>query len=88
MAREHKKYDDDDGRVICNMDVEGMKWHDRRARRENVAQQPIIPRGDTLTRSEARRYTWSAALAGLVVVGVFSLTWVLFILFCTQIWFR
>ncbi len=90
MAREPKKYDDDDGRVICNMDVEGMKWHDRRVRKERPAghQQIIIPQGDTMTRSEARRYTWSAALAGLVVVLVFSLTWVLFILFCTQIWFR
>ena len=25
MAHPRNKYDDDDGRVICNMDVEGMR---------------------------------------------------------------
>ena len=32
MANKPKQYDDDDGRVICNMDVEGMRWHDKRVR--------------------------------------------------------
>jgi hypothetical protein len=90
MTRVSKKYDDDDGRVIANMDVEGMRWHDRRKRPEEPqavkAYQGV--RGDPLTRSEARRYTWSAVLAGLVVVLVFSVTWVLFVLFLTQIVFR
>ena len=32
MAKERKKkqYDDDDGRVIAPMNVDGMPWHDRR----------------------------------------------------------
>jgi hypothetical protein len=41
-----------------------------------------------MTRSEARRFTWYAVLAGRLIVAVFSATWVLFALFCTQIWFR
>ncbi len=87
MARQAKQYDDDDGRVICNMDVEGTPWHDRRvAREQKVASRPNY--APAITRSESRRYTWYSLLAGLTVASVFSITWVLFILFCTQIWFR
>lgn len=83
----NKKYEDDDGRVICNMDVEGMRWHDNDSRRRDSGKSKM-PVGNQLTRSEAWRFTWSAILAGLSIVGVFSAGWVLFILFCTQIWFR
>jgi hypothetical protein len=82
-----KQYEDDDGRVICNMDVPGMRWYDKRVRREEHAMRKTA-QGDQLTRSEARRYTWYAVLAGLLIATVFSLTWVLFILFCTKVWFR
>lgn len=82
-----KQYDDDDGKVICNMDVEGMRWHDKNVRREERAKRKY-PQGDSMSRAEARRYTWYSILAGLVIASVFSITWVLFILFCTQIWFR
>lgn len=87
MKRDSKKYDDDDGRVICNMDVDGMRWHDRRVRREKFAALKA-PQGEQLTRSEAVRYTWSAVLSGLLVAGIFSLVIVLFTLFCIYVWFR
>lgn len=89
MARNPKQYDDDDGRVICNMDIEGMKWHDRRIRRENreMRKASVLPR-DQMTKSEARRYTWYAVLAGLTIVLVYSVVWVLFTLFLTKVWFR
>ena len=89
MARAVKQHDDDDGRVICSMDVEGMPWHDRRVRRESrQAQAQMIHQGDQMTASETRRYIWHAILAGMTIVGVFAATWVLFILFCTNVWFR
>ena len=106
MSRETKKYDDDDGRVICNMDVEGMPWHDKRVRREKAAERKAARQqakaqrqaaqfsmtqygqGEQMTRTETLRYTFYAVLAGLAIVLVFSLTWVLFILFCTQVWFK
>jgi hypothetical protein len=88
MARQPKQYDDDDGRVICNMDVEGMRWHDKRVRREEKAAARDAARGDQMTRAEARKYTWYSMLAGLLIASVFSVAWVLFTLFCTQIWFR
>ena len=87
MVHKPKQYDDDDGRVVCAMDVEGMRWHDKDVRRrENEARK--VAQGEQMTRSEARRFTWYAVLAGLLIVAVFSATWVLFALFCTQIWFR
>lgn len=87
INNQEKKYEDDDGRVICNMDVPGMRWHEKKIRRmgDNT---PQGIQGDQLTRSEARRYNWYAVLAGMLIVLVFSTVWVLFILFCTQIWFR
>ncbi len=87
MANNPRKYDDDDGRVICSMDVEGMRWHDKRVRREN-REARRISQGDQMTKSEARQFTWYAVLAGLLIAAVFSVTWILFILFCTEIWFR
>jgi hypothetical protein len=87
MRNQQKQYEDDDGRVICNMDIDGMPWHDRSIR-QNRRTESKIPVGQQMTRSEARRYNFYSILAGLVIATVFSLTWVLFILFCTQIWFR
>ena len=90
MTTKQPKYEDDDGRVICNMDVPGMRWHNKPFRRGFFSRQQAVhqhPRGDAMTDSEARRYTWYAVLAGLLIVGIFSAVWVLFVLFCTEIWF-
>ena len=87
MTPKPKQYDDDDGRVICNMDVDGTRIHDKRMRREQ-RQMPRVAQGDQMTKAEARQFTWYAILAGLLIASVFSVTWILFILFCTQIWFR
>jgi hypothetical protein len=87
MKNQPKQYEDDDGRVICNMDVEGMRGHGKRMKRELQVHRASIP-GEQITRSEARRYTWYSMLAALLIVGVFSVTWILFTLFCTLIWFR
>lgn len=84
-----KQYDDDDCRVICNMDVDGMPWHDRRVRREKRANRTANEHeGPKMTKSETRRFTWYAVSAGLLIVLVFAVTWVLFTLFATQVWFR
>ena len=89
MTRSPKQYDDDDGRVICNMNVDGMPWHDKRVRREICANRKANRHeGPKLTRSEARRFTWYAVSAGLLIALVFAVTWVLFTLFATQVWFR
>ena len=91
MASEPRKYEDDDGRVICNMDVEGMRWHDKRVRRPMFAPperaNSSFPQGDSLTDREARRYTWYAVLAGLLIAAIFSAVWILLVLFMTKVWF-
>ena len=85
MQRKPKTYEDDDGRTIVSMDVEGMRWHDKAVKRENKRK---AIHGNQMTRSESRLYSWYSLIAGLIVASVFSLTWILFVLFCTQIWFR
>ena len=92
MGKETRKYDDDDGRVIANMNVEGMPWYDRQVRREKRAERKeqrnaSRHQGAQMTRSEARRYTFYAVLAGLTVALVFSVVWILLTLFMTQVWF-
>ena len=91
MAR--KEYDDDDGRTIVNMDVEGMpdsSWsamiHKRSRREDREEMKKKIADGEALTRSEARRYTFYAVLAGLTVVGVVGGGVVLFIFILWLFW--
>lgn len=89
MTRMPKQYDDDDGRVICDMDVDGMPWHDKRLRRLMRAERKSNRMsGGSITKSAARIYTWYAVLAGLVIALVFGAVWALFILFATKVWFR
>lgn len=87
MVHQTKQYNDDDGRVICDMDVDGMRWHDKNIRRKKYAMHKVT-QSDQMTQSETRRFTWYAVLAGLLIALVFSATWVLFIIFCTKVWFR
>jgi len=93
MRAQKKQFEDDDGRVICDMNVAGMPWYDRTVRpQEHEARRKLSQNsglsGDAMTNSEARRYTYYAVLAGLTVVAVFAVAWILLTLFMTQIWFR
>lgn len=94
MSKKPKQYEDDDGRTIVNMDVPGTSWYQEndpaRLRDElskSDSKQSKWPMAE-LTRMEIRQITWSALLAGLTIAFVFSLTWILFTLFATQIWFK
>lgn len=84
MKPKSEQYEEDDDLVVCDMNVEGMPWYKRNLNQDS----PPPAHKPQLTRSEAWRYNWYAILAGMLIVLVFSLTWVLFVLFCTQIWFR
>ncbi len=94
MQNQKSQFEEDDGRVIANMDVDGMPWHDRRVkfeeRQDQKAQraQRVQMYGERMTKSEARQYTFYALLAGLALVAVFATVWGLLILFMTQVWFR
>lgn len=91
MAREPKQYEDDDGRTICDMDVEGMPWHDKRVRREARQQaraqlQERVARGEALTRKETVRYTFYAVLGALAAVTFVGGGLVLLIFIFWLIW--
>ena len=77
----------DDGRVIADMNIDGMPW--------NKKDRSIYKKGDnkgenapTLTKEERKMYTRSAVLAGLVVALIFLVIIFLFILFSINVWFR
>ena len=86
-----KQYDDDDGRTIVDMNVEGMPWYDSQIKKEKrkserAALQEKIDRGEALTRRESIRYTFYAVLAGLAVVGFIGGGTCLFILILWLLW--
>ncbi|MBQ2895639.1 MAG: hypothetical protein IJE26_03110 [Oscillospiraceae bacterium] len=90
MAKK-KVYDDDDGRVIANMNVDGMPWSMRdvmsRRKKSDEKLQSSQDFSD-LTKEETRELVKGAMKAGLLIGGVFLVGAFLFILFCLFIWFR
>lgn len=80
-----RQYDDDDGRTIVNMDVDGMPWHDERLKREKREQEKA-ERNEAMTPRETARWIRSALLAGLAVVFIISGVLVLLIFIEWIIW--
>lgn len=86
MAKHHKQYDDDDGRVIASMNVDGMPWYQRSQRFDRNKREQASDFSD-LTKEESREIVKGAMKAGLLIAGVFILAMLLFILFCLYVWF-
>lgn len=86
MAKQHKRYDDDDGRVIASMNVDGMPWYQRSQRFDRNKREQASDFSD-LTKEESREIVKGAMKAALLIAGVFILAMLLFILFCLYIWF-
>ena len=74
MSRKKKVYDDDDGRTISNMNVEGMPWY-------------VPPRPDggsgvkdgELSKEETRAFMKGALTAALLVAAIFAVAFFVFI---------
>lgn len=82
MAKEKKPQrfeEQDDGRSVANMNVEGMPWYV-----EEEPEEQLPP----MSRRETRAFLANALLATLAVAAVFLAAAALFILFCTKVWFR
>lgn len=89
MKRKRKVYDDDDGRVIANMNVPGMPGYvERRTPEINDDGTPRYTDADALTGKDLWRFIRSAIAAAMVVAGVLIAGMWLFTLFCTEIWLR
>ena len=86
MAKQRKQYDDDDGRVIASMNVDGMPWYQRSQRFDRNKLEQASDFSD-LTKEESREIVKGAMKASLLIAGVFILAMLLFILFCLYVWF-
>lgn len=71
----------DDGQTIVSMDVDRFLYKDGP---EQNGRRP----GKELTKDQMREVLKGSIKASLVVAGVFSTVLIIFVLFCTQIWFR
>jgi len=88
MATQRKLHDDDDGRVIANMNVDGMPWYQRSERQlSGFNKSKSGSDFSDLTKDETREIIKGALKASLLIAGIFILAMLLFILFCLYIWF-
>ena len=85
QKKNKKKYEDDDGRTIANMNVEGMPWYN-----------PNIPKNTEesgekpppISKRETAGWVINGILAALLIGLLFvGMAW-LFIMFCTNIWLK
>ena len=95
MKKNKKKiYDDDDGRVIAPMNVDGMPWNREQdgaapKPRKGVQEQETSPQDELqLTPKEQRAMMGGVIAASLLVAGIFALAGLLFILFCVFVWLK
>lgn len=79
-----RKEFEDDGRVIANMNIEGTPWYVPEGIEDKTSGQNYTKP----TRGETFALIKGALAAGLVIGLVFVLAFLVFILFCTEIWFR
>ena len=86
MAGKRKLRDDEDGRVIASMNVDGMPWYQRSERFDKHRREQASDFSD-LTKEETREIVKGALKASLMIAGVFILAMFLFILFCLYVWF-
>ena len=94
MKKRNKKvYDDDDGRVISPMNVDGMPWNrgamtERPNKENNQNSESQSDNEIELTAKEKRAMMGGVFAAAFLVAGVFILAGFLFILFCLNVWFK
>ncbi|MBE6927159.1 MAG: hypothetical protein E7467_01490 [Ruminococcaceae bacterium] len=77
-----KKYDDDDGRVIANMNVEGMRWYRPKASDKPNNQMSM----EELTKDERRGLYLGTMRAVALIAFVFVCVFFLLILGLILLW--
>ena len=75
MPKKRKQYDDDDGRTVADMNVEGLPWY--------VQKREKTPAGETPEELDPAQKRAALLIAGIFIVGA-----LLFILFCLYIWLK
>ncbi|MDD4493680.1 MAG: hypothetical protein PHV32_04930 [Eubacteriales bacterium] len=87
--KKHKEEFFDDGRVIANMNIDGMpRTSFKRTAFDGIRKVKTKPEEAKLTKEERRSViggiVTSYILFGIIVFGAFAL----FILFCIKVWFK
>jgi hypothetical protein len=86
---DNEKENRDDGRVVANMNVEGMPWYSGSSENKEVkGGSESQRRPEPLSRRETLQIMLAAMKWALIAALALSAVLVLFTLFCTQIWFR
>ena len=76
MARKKRVYDDDDGRTIADMNVEGMPWYDKNRRAQREREEGKLP----MDRSQRNATVLAVVAASLLIALVFGVGYFLVIL--------
>ena len=84
MAKERKTFDGDDGRVVANMNVDGMPWYMRGLQKKATTDNDF----SDLSKAETWEIIKGTTKAALLIGSVFFVVFLLFILFCIFVWFR
>ncbi|MEN6563156.1 MAG: hypothetical protein ABFD11_06370 [Christensenella sp.] len=81
-------YDDDDGRTIVNLNVDGMPGY-RRSRDEmrSPSNSEQTRPQQMLSKRETRMILFASMKWAFLFSAGFSLILILFILFCVKVWF-
>ncbi len=100
--RKRKQYDDDDGRTISNMNIDGMPWYNGRSDERHASKEDstsIPGTGEnggnserqekiTLSRKESFALMRGVLSAALLIGVIFFIGFAIFILFCIYVWFK
>lgn len=81
--KKRKLPEDDDGKVIAKMDVDGMPWYIDRLHKDGDG-----PVGDAyqMNKKESRSYMWGAMSAALLVYAIFAVIFAVVILLLLFYW--
>jgi len=82
MSR-RRQYEDDDGRVVVNMNVEGMPWY-----RAGLPNLEASSSGEQLSQHETLLIILSSMKWAFLASAALCACGVLFILFCSKVWFK
>jgi len=90
MAKQRKTHEDDDGRVIAKMNVEGMPWYRPGPKDEQKGGPDGEPEAsrEPLSRRDTIKIMLASMKWALLFSLVFSAIMVGFVLFCVFVWFK
>ncbi|NLN55841.1 MAG: hypothetical protein GX148_06035 [Clostridiales bacterium] len=87
MSDKKQHHDDDDGRTVANMNVEGLPWY-KKNRASGSDGESRNSEKIPLTKQESKALLKGVLSASFLVGAIFFGVIALFILFCIFVWFK